>query len=88
MSRARQISEFLPPYYQFLRILTNLEIFGAEKRLKLVEITNKLIKINGFKNISFTQMNMSDLNCTRRGEWSQFIILKMVMYMMWIEESI
>jgi len=74
---ARQISNWIKPLNRksvvdigcgvgklclLLRILTNYEIFGIEQRPKLVEIANKIIKVNAFKNISITQMNMLDLN--------------------------
>ncbi|MGE0631999.1 MAG: class I SAM-dependent methyltransferase [Pseudobdellovibrionaceae bacterium] len=74
---ARQISEWINPLNRkslvdigcgvgklclLLRILTNYEIFGIEQRPKLVEIANKIIKVNCLKNISITQMNMLDLN--------------------------
>jgi len=45
-----------------LRILTNYEIYGIEQRPNLVEIANKIIKVNSFKNILITQMNMLDLD--------------------------
>lgn len=45
-----------------LRILTEYKITGIEQRPKLVGIANKIIKINGFKNISVVQLNMLDLN--------------------------
>lgn len=74
---ARQISNWIKPLNRksvvdigcgvgklclLLRILTNYEIFGIEQRPNLVEIANKIIKVNSFKNISITQMNMLDLN--------------------------
>jgi SAM-dependent methyltransferase len=51
-----------------LRILTDYEIFGIEQRPKLVEIANKITKVNGFKNLSIAQLNMLDL------EWDSYDI--------------
>ena len=77
ISVARQISNWIKPLNRksvvdigcgvgklclLLRILTNYEIFGIEQRPNLVEIANKIIRVNDFKDISITQMNMLDLN--------------------------
>lgn len=45
-----------------LRVLTDYEIVGIEQRPKLVGIANKIIKINGFKNLSIVQKNMLELD--------------------------
>lgn len=51
-----------------LRLLTNLEIYGIEQRTRLVQVSQEIVRANGFDRIHFKTQNLLDLN------WADFDI--------------